>query len=606
MLPALVKRENNGCHRYGDTRFFYALFFVVLLMLDNPAWGARLITAPELARAGAPGLALALLDQQQPDYREKPDEWMSWQRIRIRVLGETAQWQRLKEELTELPEALPEEFRDWLLTRRVEALLAMGDAQEARRQLLSLIWGYAVTEAQLREWRLMVIRSYLQEGGKSDAFAATLRFRHDYGDDDGSAAILRARVFLGSGHPAEAETILAEFKENPQARPLSLLADLRQGRDPRGIIKQLKNELKQEAGDNQTRQLLWAVYAEAALEGKDQAGRVMALEQLMMNLRSHPLPGDLFDFKADELWQAYFDYATRVGNREQLLFGDNKGWFESADAAGRKYPVKRHSFYALLTQRATTAELKNEAHQRLGATLLEKEGGLEILRQLYLHSGQAGMTLLPSEVRYQLADQAIAEGELELASKLLEDLVEAPQGNDLFHWQLRRAKVFILAGEFQKGVDVIQRLVEDSTTLEQKQIDRLVQLMFDLQTVGEDESAYSLLRQLYLRTDDLKTQRELLYWMADSRMAQENYLDAGRLYLQSAIAAGIQSMDPWAQTARYQAARALAKGGLIADARHLYRQLLKVTEDPARRAVLARDLEKLHLLGKPNVPSRKQ
>lgn len=604
MLPALAMKDKNGCHRTGDTRFFYLLFLLTLFIVIPPVWGAQLITPPELARAGVPGLALALLEEQQPDYTENPDEWMRWQRIRFRILSETAQWSRLEGLATELPADIPDEFRDWMLSQRVEALLALGRVREARQQLLSLIWGEHITDVQLRQWRLMVIRSYLLEGQKSDAFAATLRYRHDYGDGDSAAVLLRARVFLGSGHAVEAEAALTELKDNPQARALSLLAALRQGRDPKAVIKQIKKELKKENIDDRARQLLWAVYADAALTGKDQAGRVMALEQVMKTERSQTLPGDLFSFTSDELWQAYVDYAIRVGNREQLLFGDDKSWFESAEAAGKKYPIKRRSIYALLTQRATSGEMRSEAHSKFGEASLEQESGLEILRQLYLQSEQVAMDVLPLEIRYQLADQAIAEGDLALASRLFQELEQAPQGKDLFLWQLRRAKVFILAGEYQQGVEVIKALLGDATQLEQKQIDRAVQLLFDLQTVGENESAYELLRQLYLRTGDLKTRRELLYWMADSRMAQNRYLDAGRLYLQSAIAAGAQSMDPWAQTARYQAAKALAKGGLVDDARHLYRQLLKVTENPARRAVLIRDLEQLHLVGKQNVQAQ--
>ena len=601
MLPALDMKNRNGYHRTGGTRFFYLFLALVLFAVTSPTWGSQLITPPELARAGVPGLALALLDQQQPDYAENPDGWMRWQRIRVRILRETTQWTRLEEMAATLPPDLPADFRDWILTQRVEALLALGRISDARHQLLSLIWGEQVSEAQMKRWRLMVIRSYLLEGRKSDAYAATLRFRQDYSDGDTAAVLLRARVFLGSGHAAEAEAALTKLTDQAEARALSLLAALHQGREPKSIIKQIKKELKNKSVDDQARQLLWAVYAEAALAGKDPAGQVMALEQIMKFWRTQSLPGELFSFTADDLWQAYSDYAVRVGNREQLLVGDDKGWFKSAEAAGRKFPIKRRSFYALVSQHAATNVMKGEAHRKFAEALLEQEGGLEIMRQLYLHSEQVAVGSLPLEIRYQLADQAIAEGNLALASRMFQEMELAPKGKDLFLWQLRRAKVFILAGEYQQGIDVIKAVLGETIKLEQKQTDRVVQLMFDLQTVGENEAAYTLLRQLYLRTGDLKTRRELLYWMADSRMAQKRYLDAGRLYLQSAITAGAKSMDPWAQTARYQAAGALAKAGLIDDARHLYQQLLKVTEDPSRRAVLVRDLEQLHLLGKQRV-----
>lgn len=55
-------------------------------------------------------------------------------------------------------------------------------------------------------------------------------------------------------------------------------------------------------------------------------------------------------------------------------------------------------------------------------------------------------------------------------------------------------------------------------------------------------------------------------------------------------------MDPWAQTARYQAAVALAHAGMLDDARALFSHLLRVTKDKSRRAVLRHELQKLWLL----------
>ena len=54
-------------------------------------------------------------------------------------------------------------------------------------------------------------------------------------------------------------------------------------------------------------------------------------------------------------------------------------------------------------------------------------------------------------------------------------------------------------------------------------------------------------------------------------------------------------MDPWAQTARYQAAEALAHAGLTDDARRLYAGLLEMARDPERRAVLRRAMQRLWL-----------
>lgn len=84
--------------------------------------------------------------------------------------------------------------------------------------------------------------------------------------------------------------------------------------------------------------------------------------------------------------------------------------------------------------------------------------------------------------------------------------------------------------------------------------------------------------------------------MADSRQSQEQFAEAARLYLKSAMLIGADAMDPWAQTARYQAGVALSRAGLVEDARALFNHLLRVTEDKSRKAVLRQELQKLWLL----------
>jgi hypothetical protein len=55
-------------------------------------------------------------------------------------------------------------------------------------------------------------------------------------------------------------------------------------------------------------------------------------------------------------------------------------------------------------------------------------------------------------------------------------------------------------------------------------------------------------------------------------------------------------MDPWAQTARYRAAKALAEAGLLEDARRIYNGLLRATDDASRKAVLENEIQRLHLV----------
>jgi len=172
----------------------------------------------------------------------------------------------------------------------------------------------------------------------------------------------------------------------------------------------------------------------------------------------------------------------------------------------------------------------------------------------------------------------------------------APDGVDVYQWQLRRARIFVLGGKPEEGSQSLKMLLENNTKLSRKQIDQFLQVVFDLQTVKEHEHAYKLFMTILPKIDDKNLQREIYYWMADSRKAQQDYALAAQLYLRSAMHAGNNGLDPWGQTARYQMAEMLAKADLLQDAHTLFQHLLKVTKEPARRAVLKHELQKLWLL----------
>ena len=121
--------------------------------------------------------------------------------------------------------------------------------------------------------------------------------------------------------------------------------------------------------------------------------------------------------------------------------------------------------------------------------------------------------------------------------------------------------------------------------------------LFDLQKVGEHDKAIRLLGAMFRSVPGIKLKRELLFWMADSSKAKGNHSEAARYYLRSATLEDNNSMDPWAQTARYQAAKSLGEAGMTSDAAFIYRQLLKITESPQRRAVLRHELQQLRLQG---------
>ena len=585
----------SGHHRRGGVRFFCAclLLFgsVGLLQAEELKEIAR------LAKGGAAELALALLDEQQPEYVAESGQWLRWERMRVRILEQRGQWQALEQRLAHLPEGVPADFSRWAQGRRARALVLNRQPVQARQILRRLLWsGEPPSSTELAEWRQLVMQSYLQQGRVDDAYVAMLRYHQDHGEKGEEGLQIRARILLASGHAAEARSLLDVARLDPVSTRLWWLARLRSGSPAAKLLAEIRATEGLDEQSELVRYLHYGVMAETAQAAEDTAALIIALEQWYR--LTPPLEGwdELLNLSADSLWQGYLAYAQQLGNREQLLIGNDAAWFKLADETDKRYPVRKHSLYAQLSRHGATQEVREKAALELASQLQAQEGGMAVVQQLFLHSPHyPDATHLPAAVAYLLVDQAIRDGDLPMASRLLQQLPEPPDNTARFPWQLRRVKVFILAGDFTSAETLLRQLLPEIGAYGRQQRDQLIQLLFDLQTVGEHETAYALLHEVYQRVPDLQLRRELLFWMADSRVAQANHVAAARLYLQSATLLDAQSMDPWAQTARYKAAEALAEGGMLEDAAHLYTALLRVTEQPERRAVLRRELEQVRM-----------
>ena len=588
----------GGQHPQGAVRLFRLLPLLIILAFQ-PAAALELDEIAQLAKGGAAELALSLLSKEQPPYATDARQWMRWERMRIRIMEEHERWQALADGLADMPAELPDDFLAWAQGRRARALLMSGHFVESRQLLRSLIWSQA-GEGQaghLEAYRQLVTQSYLLEGRIDDAYVAMLRFHQDYGDGDREAILLRARVLLASGRASESRPLLEQLgKKDPLIRSLLLLVDLRDGLKPAKVLAQADELSKGEGVSEEALYLLSGIMAEAARREQSTSQEIIALEQWFRLQHFDKIWGQLFSHNADNLWESYQAYARHVGNREQLLIGNDAAWFSAAETTERRFPVRIRSLLALLAYNAYQRKDRERAHQALVEQLLALDNGIALVQQLYLHSSHFdGHSPVPATVAYVLVDQAIRDGDLPQASQLMQHLPEPPEDTARFAWQMRRAKVFILAGEFEHTVSLLEALIPQSASLSEGQRDQLVQLLFDLQTVGQHERAYQLLQKVYNASPNFKLRRELLFWMADSRQAQQQYAEAARLYLLSATLIDIASMDPWAQTARYQAARNLAKARMAGDAEYIYQQLLRITQSPERRAVLRQELEQLRL-----------
>ncbi|MDZ7752343.1 MAG: hypothetical protein U5S82_11880 [Gammaproteobacteria bacterium] len=546
-----------------------------------------------VAAAGAPGLALRLLDGAQPARADDPAAWLAWERERLVVLESRGAWGRLVARVDGYGAGLPADFHGHAVLRAVRAELERGRGAEARRRLRALLWS-APRPAAAEEVRRLVIESYVVDGEAADAFKALLRHRLDFGDGAEAWRRLAARVMVLAGQPDEALVTLEEVAGD-EAAFLRLLAQIQAGRldweAGMAAVDEVATDHELSAGRHY--QLAVALADRAATP----AQRVLALERAMTHRR---LAGTahLVAASPKALWDAYGTHARILSNVHQLLIGRFETWLELAATVAEREPVAARSLYAFVARGAEDEVWRRQGETALVAALRALPGGLEVLRQLYLERDDGPEAArLPEAIRYALVEQALAAGDIPLASEMARDLEASPPGGDGFEWPLRRARVLVLGGLPDEGARVLGELLAAHPALAPRDVDRINQVLFELQAVGEPELAYGLFEDMRARVADEQRRREIHYWMAESREAAGQPLAAARLYLRSAVLPGPRVMDPWSRTARYRAAEALAEAGLNDDARNLYETLLAVAAEPERQALLRRAIRRLGLPG---------
>ncbi len=576
----------------------FARIILLLGLVGAPAISSadeRLDLLKHISAAGAPNLTLKMLDQAQPKIDEDLYEWILWEQERLAILAQWQQWDQLLVRIEGLPEDIPTQFKRQAATHQARAFLQLGQTRTARQVLRQQLWqSGAIESGEYETWRRQVVESYLGDGRIEDARVALLRFDQDFDSNDLDWLLLRARVLIEAERYEQAVLILQD-QESWQARLTSLYASFKLNRiDKSELWQQVKKRSAGEnlgVGENAT---LWALAYHAAQQMAP-VDRVVALESLFRSAQPSPL--QLFQIPVDLLWQAYLEYAELVGNRSELLLGDDAKWLELADKVSKVTPVKARSLFAMLMLRSEDSQVANQAASGYMQTFAEIDEAERILLGNLFNRSEtfSSARKIPAGIRYQLVDLALKSADIEEATRLMSGLSTIPEGTSGFDWQLRQSRVLILGGRYEEGNQVLQNLISEYREPNPEATDRILQVLFDMQTVDMHAQAITHFSQLLRLEIEPKQRREILYWIADSYRGLEKYDQAALLYLQSAMLPAPDSMDPWAQTARYHAAESLQSTGLVDDARRIYLDLLAVTEDAARRSVLNHKIQQLWL-----------
>jgi hypothetical protein len=345
---------------------------------------------------------------------------------------------------------------------------------------------------------------------------------------------------------------------------------------------------------------LWSyryVLYEAALQKKDLPQTSKALKDLLALGNPYSALGEEFYVGGDDLWRLYEGIGNKTGNQSNLLLGDDIAWYNKANELREKKPVEALGLYSVLAFNAHNKTKQELAHKEIVGLLEKDVNGLELINQLYLNGSRISSTeALPVEVRYSLVDYALSKSDIKLAALLMKSLKMPPEGQDVFKWRMRKARVLILEGSYDQGEQVLKKAVAESEVLTPEQIDQFLQVVFDLQAVQRHTQALQSINSLKEEWLNDEIRRELFFWKAESSYVLEQYAGAAWLYLRSAMVADKTQAELWAQSARFKAAGALVKAGLYDDAETMYAELLRFIASDSRKAFIKQEIQQIRLL----------
>ena len=542
----------------------------------------------QLRREGAFGLALALVEQAGND--AGPD-WLEWEQERWSILKAAGQQTRLAARLQASLPSLQGELKAGVTLDFARLLLTLEKPRQARAVVRQMWIRQRASPELVRTARRLVIQTYLQEGLLDDAHAACERFEAEYYPDDPAWNRLRAGLLLRVGKPGEALGFLVGLQDI-ESRQLRSLARLRDGsRTPQQVLSRLQEMRPNSQKNDPTDWFRLAVVAEAAEHAGDWLENARALEQLLTeDAEAGPLPTQV---SVERLFRAYQVLGTKARRTLDLSDTALVTWSQMLDEH-RVDSITRRAIYLSWFLSAGLKSPGDDLNQLLVNSLLEDSLG-PLVFMFYGTEGLLGpVGRLGDNLLYKLSRYALQRQDYRLAASLYRSMRTPPEGMSEGEWVLRRSRVEIFAGHAEPGLEVLLAWLARVELIAEDSLDRVMQVLFDLQTIGRHDLAISGFSQAAALARTPRQQRELLYWMAESRAAQGKHSLAADLFLRSAAIGGSGS-GQWGQSARFRAAGELASGGLIDDARTIYRALLEVTNDPKQRLALGQKIQDLDL-----------
>lgn len=576
------------------------LFLLALLPAFASAGDGLLEPAARLARGGAPQLALARVERDQPPQANTP-QWLQWEALRLSLLVELKRDQEALQRATQLPPQIPAESRALYLSV-AQAALRLNDPPLARGYLAKWLWTGEPSDEQQKDARRMVIRSYLAQSRPDAAYLAMLRFQQDYPPLAAAEVAQFVEQLLLAGGIKEAGNWLAQLDD---ASPLKLLLRLKTGLVlPEAAIAEARVALEPppppappEVKKGSAKKTLkaapalsarpsgkelaayWSIIVQAAGQLKDPALQAAALER-QLNLPVSQEDG-LFGADTENLRRIYAELALTAANQAHLLVGEDAAWFDLAMRSVTASPLTARALFSHLAPRGTERQMRVAADTNLAALLLENNLDVAAMR---LFAGDAHFPAANPSVRAALGEIALRNQAYPLAAKYWRGVDAPPADMPPTEWHLKRAQAFALGGLPDEALGAVRRVYAEGLPLDQKATTAILQIAYELE--GRRHGGAEALLQRLATFADSGYWSEIYTALGRIAEGRRNYAQAADYYLQA---------TQWSEgtTARRHAADCLVRAGLKEDARRQYALLLKAAKTPAERETLKQALGRL-------------
>ncbi len=571
---------------------------------DDPSMVGSIVEFPDqvtldeirlLIDQGMLQLAYSSLQRERSTY-ERTDDWIEWESVYFNVARMLNDWTGILTRSKEISETIPYEFYTELQMHAVYAGLHLGQIDVAKQRLRHLIWELPYDQGKMIQWRELMVQCYLAEGATDEARVAMSAFFRDYRPSAPEWEHRYARTLFVTGHTQEALSRVAAL-QTKESKLLVLYYDYLSGNLTPLQVIQAGLELEPEFASRPELELeLWALVESAARDVNDLELQVTAIENgLSVNYDTEKTSSPVWvvdPVTEQQLLEAYAELAVSVGYDFNLVIGDDLRWFSLGQEFDITAPVIARAIFAFLATQTSDPEIYKASVFDM-AQNMDSSGLDYLLDSLFVRLKHFDVAAVSSPIQSKLANRALRRKDYVTALDIMVSMDEPEDPGELMIHILRRARTAVAVKEHEIAYQLIARLIENlPSDVEQATVDRIMHTIFDLQNSGIHEYSISLFRNLYEKTTDIQTKREILRWVSESLTAQFKNAEASEMLLRSARMGGKWN-DSWGKSARLEAADQLVISEFFDDARILYEELKDDSLDPRSKALIANRLKNL-------------